>query len=190
MSLHKPMKEILIFISSTIEELKQERKAVADAINQMPYWKAIYAESFPARAECSRVVCLEEVRQCHIYIGIFKDKYGYIPKGKNPTCLSATALEYQEAIKCKMPTLIFVYNDKSNREKELAAFLAPLMDFDRGHFVDFFSCEEELVKSIREAIQQEVSIGYITNIAARQRRTINNIYESPYFKNFNKKYLS
>ena len=62
-----------MFISSTMEDLKEERMELAKAIDKNRFWKAVYAETFVARSKSPREVCLEEVRESHIYIGIFKN---------------------------------------------------------------------------------------------------------------------
>lgn len=63
-----------------MQDLQNERKAVADAINGNIVWEAVYAKSFVARSESPRGVCLEEVRNSHIYIGIFKIVMDIFPK--------------------------------------------------------------------------------------------------------------
>mgnify|MGYP000507014170 CR=1 FL=1 len=57
------MEKLRIFISSTMEDLREERIAVVNAINRNRTWEPVYAESFVARSESPREVCLEEVKK-------------------------------------------------------------------------------------------------------------------------------
>ena len=178
------LEKLKVFISSTMEDLKEERKALAEAINKNRFWKPVYAESFVARKESPREVCLEEVRRSHIYIGIFKNKYGYVPQNDNPQGYSAVALEYYEAIKNQLPIFIFIYKDNSKRESKLIEFLNEITDFDKGHWRIEYYAIDQLVKFVLDAINREVTMEYIKSINAKRRAKIIEIYNLPYFERF------
>lgn len=175
------MEKLRVFISSTMDDLKEERMAVADAINENKFWESANAESFVARTESPKEVCLEEVRNSHIYIGIFKDRYGHVPPNDNPQGYSAVALEYYEA-KNKIPTLIFIDKNDSKREKKLIEFIKVIEDFNKGHWRIEYSTTDELVQSTIEAVNHEIIKSYIETTNVKQKTEIREIYELPYFK--------
>ena len=78
------------FISSVIEGLEKERKAVADIIRRDHVAKM--SEKFLGN-ESSKELIKRELRGCDCYIGIFDKRWGTVPKDDNPEKLSITALE-------------------------------------------------------------------------------------------------
>ena len=175
-----------MFISSTMKDLQEERMALAKAINENRFGEAVYAEAFVARTESPREICLEEVRKSHIYIGIFKSRYGYIPKD-NPQGLSVVALEYNEARNVQIPIFIFICKNVSYREPRLEEFLKGITDFDKGHWVKEYSTINELVRFTLEAINSELIREYVKAIDAKRKEQIMNIYNLPYFERVMKK---
>ncbi len=176
------MEKLRVFISSTMDDLQEERMSVADAINENSFWESINAESFVARSESPREVCLEEVKSSHIYIGIFKDRYGYIPSNDNPQGCSVVVLEYNEAKNNRLPILIFVDKNDSKRESKLIEFLRDIADFDKGHWRKEYSTTDELVRSTLEAVNREVTKIYVETINTKRKNEIREIYKLPYFK--------
>lgn len=165
-----------------MEDLREERIAVANAINRNRTWEPVYAESFVARSESPREVCLEEVRKSHIYIGIFKEWYGYIPQDNNPQGDSVVVLEYKEARNNHLPIFIFIDKSSSNREKRLTEFLSEITGFDRGHWRKEYSTTDELVQFAIEAINFEIARGYLQHIQDKQKKEVQSIYSLPYFE--------
>lgn len=171
-----------------MEDLQEERNAVAQTINKNRFWEPVYAESFVARSKSPRQVCLKEVRRSHIYIGIFKNRYGYIPSDNNPQSLSATALEYYEAKGNELSIFIFTAKNADNIDRELQEFLVQLTDFDRGHLKKEYTTVEDLVESVLDAINREVTIGYIEMINSKRRQYIREVYELPYFERLKERF--
>ena len=118
-----------IFISSTMD-LKKERKAVTEVINQIKA-TPIKMEFFEARNDSPEQVCLKELSKSQIYIGIFAYKYGYVPLENNPKNLSVTVMEYEKAKELGIPTLVFI-KDCPNRDHSLSVFLKEISNFSRG----------------------------------------------------------
>ena len=176
------MDKLRVFISSTMEDLQEERTALANAINQNKFWEPVYAEAFVARSESPREVCLEEVRKSHIYIGIFKDRYGYIPSNNNPQGYSVVALEYYEAKNKQLPIFIFIDKNANNRDAKLEEFIKEITDFDAGHWRKEYSTTDELVQFAIEAINFEITKGYLQHIQDKQKKEVQNIYSLPYFE--------
>ena len=130
-----------IFISSTMD-LKKERDTVTEVINQIRAIP-IKMELFTARSQTSEEVCFEEVTNSNLYIGIFGEKYGFIPTTKNPKNLSVTAMEFEKAKEQGIPTFIFIKNVEK-RDSSLSDFLGKISDFNNGVFRKTFSDVEDL----------------------------------------------
>ncbi len=96
-----------IYISSTYEDLQNERQAAAQAIRRLGH-QAITMEDYVAADKRPLDKCLDDVRSCDTYIGIFAWRYGFIPKGYDK---SITHLEYEAAKDAKIPCLIFLLDE-------------------------------------------------------------------------------
>lgn len=172
-----------------MKDLEEERTAVAKAIIKRRDFETVRAESFSARSESPEEVCLKEVRDSYIYIGIFKNRYGDIPKNNNPSGYSVTELEYQEAKKNDLPILIFIYKNSTNREKKLIEFLKKIKDFGTGHWCKEYSTTDELVNLVLESIDSELVRKYIETNKCKREKKIKDLYELPYFKKLEKEIL-
>src|SRR5215216_4598876 len=94
-----------VFISSTWLDLQAEREALGKAINQMRGAEFVGMEFFGSRPDKPKDVCLQEVSQSDVYVGIFGHRYGYIDPESG---LSMTELEYRQARCLNRPCLIYL----------------------------------------------------------------------------------
>ena len=97
-----------IYLSSTLDDLRDEREAIAKALADI----ALVKQSYTADSESLTESIKEDVISCDVYIGVVAFRYGYIPKANNPVQLSITELEYQWARGSKKPCLIFLIQGK------------------------------------------------------------------------------
>jgi len=166
-----------VFISSTMKDLKEEREAVAAAIDSFSSLESVWAEPITARNETPREVCLGLVRDCDIYVGIFKSKYGYVPEENNPEKNSVVVLEYKEAKKNGIPILIFIYGHAVKRERALERFLIEITDFNRGHWRNEYFNIVDLTRKVIDAIVTTISQGYTTDRENKKK----SVYDLPFF---------
>ena len=103
-----------IYISSTVEDLKGHRMAVADVLQKCGY-DVDAMEKYPARDDRPKAACESDASNCDIYVGIFAWKYGHVPKEDNPEKKSITELEYLAATRAQRPRLIFLLADDAPR---------------------------------------------------------------------------
>jgi hypothetical protein len=99
-----------IYISSTVEDLKDYRLAVADALRKCGY-DVDAMEKYPARDDRPKAASESDASNCDIYVGIFAWRYGYVPSEDNPEKKSVTELEYAAAGLAQKPRLIFLLAD-------------------------------------------------------------------------------
>lgn len=93
-----------VFVSSTYEDLVSHRDAVIQALTRLGV-EVRGMESFGARPDPPKDVCLAEVRDCDVYIGILGTRYGSIDP---ETGKSMTHLEYEEALEHNLDIRIYI----------------------------------------------------------------------------------
>jgi len=95
-----------VYLSSTLDDLEAERRAVLEALSD----ECAVKQSYTASTEALVKSCLADVAACDLYIGIIGLRYGYVPASKlcNPKRLSMTELEYRQAVTKNRPRLIFL----------------------------------------------------------------------------------
>src|SRR3989344_3699437 len=133
----------VIFLSSTVDDMQEERNAVSEVIIALKQ-KISRCEFFAARTESPEQVCLNEATNCDIFVGIYKDRYGFVPTENNHELFSVTEMEYNAAKKAKKPILIFIHKDATNRDSQLDFFLKKISHFSKGHFRKEFQDKNEL----------------------------------------------
>jgi hypothetical protein len=99
-----------VYVSSTYEDLKLFRSAVASYLRKLNK-QVICMEDYVASDTRPINRCLEDVVKSEVYIGIFAHRYGYVPDADNPNSLSITEIEYREALKAGKPALVFLLSD-------------------------------------------------------------------------------
>jgi len=97
-----------VFVASTWEDLKNERKDVLESLQQFNF-QHVNMEYFGADPRKPIEKCLEEVKTAHVFVGIIGHRYGTI---LNTTGKSYTQMEYEEARKSDIPCLIYIRNDE------------------------------------------------------------------------------
>lgn len=100
-------------------------------LNQEP----TMAEHFAASTKSPRAACLEGVRACELYLGLFGMRYS-----------AATVDEYEEAKRCGKQIIVFV--EQGDKEPKQTEFLSSVEDYAKGHFRDSYSTPEELYRKI------------------------------------------
>jgi hypothetical protein len=98
-----------IFVGSTFTDLQAYRRVVRDALTQLETLVR-GMEYFGSKSGSPMDECLRVVKSCEIYIGIFGMRYGSIPDGYDK---SLTHLEYDEAQRCKLPSLIYIIDEEN-----------------------------------------------------------------------------
>lgn len=149
-----PKQHFPVFVGSTCEDLKMYRAAVRDALTQMEHIVR-GMEYFGSKPGSPKEECLKAVASCRVYIGIFAMRYGSVDPEKGK---SMTHLEYDEAQRLRLPTLIYLI-DEANQPVlpmhvdtgEKAEKLRALKDELKSRFVvSFFTTPEDLARRIAQ----------------------------------------
>lgn len=166
-----------IYISSTFQDLQAHRAAVHKQLQKLKDVRVIAMEDYVAKDERPKTVCLGDVAQCDIYIGLFAWRYGFVPKEENPDARSITELEYREARARGRECLIFLLdpdhpwkqgltdsftgdNGKGDRIKQLRA------ELELAHTIARFTSPEDLAALVSAAVQNSKALQSATGAGA------------------------
>ena len=94
-----------VYVSSTIADLKRERRAVLEWLRAARH-QAI--DSYLPDSDTVRDSCLDDVAACDLYVLILGHRYGFQPPDNNPEDLSITQLEFRRAGDCGIPRIALV----------------------------------------------------------------------------------
>jgi hypothetical protein len=141
-----------VFVGSTFTDLQPHRDAVRAALHRL---EAVvrgmeYFGSLPATPKDE---CLRIVRSCKVYVGIFAMRYGSVDLA---TGKSLTQLEYEEAQRISLPSLIYLIDEErqpvlpmhiefGEGSDKLRLFKVKLREH---HVVSFFTTPENLAAKI------------------------------------------
>ena len=146
---------MLVFISSTITDLKEERSAVEEVLQQIDL-KSFASEKFIASSESPRELCLRKASECDIFVGIYKNRYGFIPKEENQLELSVPEMEYDMAVMKNKPRILFEYYDDKNKEPRMKKFLKKIKDFTNGNFIKNYRNIDDLKYNLLVSLVFEI----------------------------------
>ncbi|NTW46988.1 MAG: DUF4062 domain-containing protein, partial [Chlorobaculum sp.] len=147
-----------VFISSTYDDLKEHRKAAHDALAKLGL-HVIWMEAFGARPVESTKVCLKEIDECELFVGIYAHRYGYIPNGSK---VSITEQEFLHAEAKGKPIFGYVV-DKTHAwppvfiEFEKKAELDALLAKVKKQPVEFFTTPDTLAKGVASSVGHHLS---------------------------------
>lgn len=95
-----------IYLSSTLNDLADEREAIRKALSD----ECVVKHSYLAGEKDLVSSCLEDVGRCDAYFLVVGLRYGFIPpdSASNPDRLSITELEFRKAQEVGIPCLVFI----------------------------------------------------------------------------------
>lgn len=120
-------------ISSTIEDMKEERNAAADLITSHAF-EVLRSETHAALGLSSREICERMATDCDIFIGILGNCYGSAIESEDR---SITEMEFDTA-KSVDPKKILIYlkeeADCDENDDKQKAFRRKVEEFETGYF--------------------------------------------------------
>ena len=127
------------FVSSTIEELREERARIKMALEPLGLDVFLFELDAGARSESTRHVYTDEVLQCDIYIGLFKHLFS-----------KPTKEEYELASANNKEILIYIFDtSEENRDKDLSHLLTKL---SQKHTRKKYISVQEIEKEVRQNV--------------------------------------
>jgi len=148
-----------VFISSTMEDLGNERQAVASEIEALGF-TPVNAEALMPTGGSSWDVLQDEIASSHIFVLILGDRYGWAPdRGYGAgSKKSVTHLEFELAVKSQLTILPFFkrlkYRSGPAKDEELSrdSFRNEVGDWANGRFRAEFDLAVDLGRAVRAAL--------------------------------------
>jgi predicted ATPase len=130
--INTPDQRLRVFVSSTLEELAAERRAVRDAVTRLRLVPVMF--EFGARPHPPRDLYRAYLAQSQVFIGIYWQSYGWVAPGEQ-----ISGLEDEYRLATGLPQLLYVKRPAPDREPRLADMLGRIRT-DGGlsyqHFTD------------------------------------------------------
>jgi Domain of unknown function (DUF4062) len=149
-----------IFISSTFEDLRAERKAAVEAVFERGHIP-IALENFSPSNESDLQVIKRALKDCQVYVAILGHRYGSMVPGKN---FSFTEFEYDLAQEYGLKTLTFILTDDVINERR--SKLDPKSDaVELGNFNKLKAFHNKVTTHFRKLFTPSPAFKYIVELA-------------------------
>ncbi|MDQ3952443.1 MAG: DUF4062 domain-containing protein [Actinomycetota bacterium] len=148
-----PDQRLRIFISSTLKELEEERKAARTAVEGLHLTPVMF--ELGARPHPPRELYRSYLDQSHIFLGIYWERYGWIAPGE-----TISGLEDEYRLAGDMPKLIYV-KEPAQREERLRGLLDAIRSDDSVSYKGFSTPEE-----LRALVQDDLALTLTERFAA------------------------
>ena len=116
-----PDQRVRVFVSSTLQELAAERRAVRDAVTRLRLVPVMF--ELGARAHPPRPVYRAYLAQSQVFVGIYWQSYGWVGPGEQ-----VSGLEDEYRLSGGLPRLIYVKSPAADRDPRLTQMLARIRD--------------------------------------------------------------
>src|SRR6266480_2975857 len=137
-----PDQRVRVFVSSTLQELAAERRAVRDAVTSLRLVPVMF--ELGARPYPPRPVYRAYLAQSQVFVGIYWQSYGSVAPGEQ-----VSGLEDEYQLSAGLPRLIYVKSPAPDREPRLTEMLARIRDED-GVSYEHFSDPAELQRLVED----------------------------------------
>ena len=127
-----PDQRLRVFVSSTLQELTAERRAVRDAVTSLRQVPVMF--ELGARPHPPRQVYRAYLAQSHVFVGVYWQSYGWVAPGEQ-----ISGLEDEYRLSAELPRLIYIKSPSPDREARLTQMLARITndaDVSYQHFSD------------------------------------------------------
>ena len=135
-----PDQRLRVFVSSTLQELADERQAVRDAVTRLRLVPVMF--ELGARPHPPRQVYRSYLAQSQVFVGVYWQSYGWVAPGEQ-----VSGLEDEYLLSAGLPRLIYVKSPAPERESRLAELLTRIRD-DGDVSYQHFSAAAELQRLV------------------------------------------
>jgi hypothetical protein len=164
-----------VFISSTMEDLENERDAVARKLREFNM-EPVNAEGWLPDGTGSWTRIVEELEASDLFVLLLGKSYGWIPASgpMSGAAKSVTELEYLKAREQKIPVLPFVKTLPYNAERDTAdarkrdELRRQVMAWEDGQFIATFNRAYDLSAKVGEALIQVITREYLKTRVQRR----------------------
>jgi predicted ATPase len=111
-----PDQRLRVFVSSTLEELADERAAARDAIERLRLTPVMF--ELGARAHPPRELYTAYLAQSDVFVGIYGERYGWVAPDR-----TMSGLEEEYRLAAEKPRLLYVKRPAPSRDARLTALV-------------------------------------------------------------------
>jgi len=130
-----PDQRLRVFVSSTLNELAEERAAARRAIERLCLSPVMF--ELGARPYAPRSLYLAYLRQSHIFVGIYGEQYGWVAPG-----MEVSGLEDEIRHATDVPLLLYVRSHAPERDGRLTAMLGDVAETAGVSYKTYSSARE------------------------------------------------
>ena len=130
-----PDQRLRVFVSSTLQELAEERTAVKQAIQQIHLTPVMF--EMGARPHAPRNLYRQYLAQSQIFVGIYWERYGWVAPEE-----TVSGLEDEYNLSGNMPKLIYIKQSLGNREDKLSQLIHRIQQDDKVSYKTFTNAKE------------------------------------------------
>ena len=142
MVIRTPDQRLRVFVSSTLGEPAEERRAVSRAISALRLIPVLF--ELGARPHPPRDVYRAYLAQSDVFIGLYWQRYGQVGSG-----MTVSGLEEEFELSRGLPRLLYVKAPAPDREKRLADMLSRIKE-DASDSYHAFRTAGELAQLVRD----------------------------------------
>ena len=148
-----PDQRLRVFVSSTLQELADERAATKEAIQHLRLTPVMF--ELGARAHPPRDLYRAYIAQSDVFIGIYWQRYGWIAPNE-----TVSGLEDEYLLARQMPKLVYIKSADS-REDRMKDLLRRIRDDDSVSYRSFSDAAE-----LKELIENDLALMLTERFAA------------------------
>ncbi|MBC8045551.1 MAG: DUF4062 domain-containing protein [Fimbriimonadaceae bacterium] len=130
-----PDQRLRVFVSSTLQELAEERDAVKKAIQNIHLIPVMF--ELGARPHAPRDLYREYLAQSQIFVGIYWNRYGWVAPEE-----TVSGLEDEYNLSDPLPKLIYIKKSSGDREERLSELLKKIQRDDKVSYKTFSDANE------------------------------------------------
>jgi tetratricopeptide (TPR) repeat protein len=130
-----PDQRLRVFVSSTLGELAEERRAVAEAISLLRLTVVMF--DLGARSHPPQQVYRDYLAQSDVFIGLYWQRYGWVGPG-----MDVSGLEEEFELSASRPRLLYVKTPAPDRDARLDRLIARVEADARVSYKTFMSAGE------------------------------------------------
>ena len=145
-SILTPDQRLRVFVSSTLQELAEERKAARRAIERLRLTPVMF--ELGARPHPPRDLYRAYLDQSHVFVGLYWQRYGWVAPDQ-----TVSGLEDEYDLSGSKAKLIYIKSPAPEREPQLKDLLNRIRDDDHASYKSF-----ETPSELRKLIENDLMI--------------------------------
>jgi predicted ATPase len=148
-----------VFVSSTLGELADERRAVREAIESLRLTPVMFEQG--ARPHPPRALYRAYLEQSDVFIGLYWERYGWVAPGEN-----VSGLEDEYSLAGSRPKLVYIKAPAPKRESRLEKLIARIQTDDEVSYRRFADADE-----LRSLVADDLAVLLTERFAASAARS-------------------